>query len=748
MSRYLLTAISVLLLTGSVMLACGVFVSDGPWDLDVAFVVKDEGLPEADLFVLWPDQQAMAKSRQVRVWALDPQVYSCDDHLSGAVLPDKLEDAVWGLLGNSIPPSGSSILEGLEQRQTVFFAEVAGDDGVILYRACGSDVARKKAKITLQLACVCNPDSGCTPQQEMDDNLKDDDCDGIIDQCNTADDCPDDEDPCTDAACEDHRCKQLQVARPGAEGPRDDSSCSNNEDDDCDGLTDDDDPNCQTCNTDQDCDDGNTCTTDTCVEQNCTNQAVPDSQECDNGNYCDGPDQCQRGNCMSIGPEPCPGPDGDDDCRESCNEETKSCDSADPEGSSCDDGSSCSSIDTCRQGVCSGVPVASEFDEFTAYVSGDFKVADLVFADFGKDGTDEAVLLEDSADGDMLEIYSVTRQKATSWFSSDLAEKYLWAAATGDMDNNGQVDLLLGTSWGDGPVECALTVMYGESCAGESCSFNSPRDFLVDCYKPGPIHVEQLNDDQLPDVVVGIHPATGQDKIAVLINQTNGGLSDPKYYLHTSCEKLKDFVLADVNLDGFLDILAACTDAHYNGRFVVWLGNGQEEHADGTFTDGFSCQVGKNPVALVTGNFKKDAFLDVALADWEDEKIYLLEGKADGNFDCSSLHAVNTLGRPGDLDAADFNGDGILDLLVADTTDDNYEPDNKLEVFQGTGQDGHGDGRFASPSREIAIGGFLCPIVVRARDLDGDEISDIIVGTNRSQQENSLGVLWGKEVCQ
>ena len=50
---------------------------------------------------------------------------------------------------------------------------------------------------------------------------------------------------------------------------------------------------------------------------------------------------------------PCPGPDGDGNCSESCNEAADNCTAPDPNGSACSDGLFCNGTDTCNAGACS-----------------------------------------------------------------------------------------------------------------------------------------------------------------------------------------------------------------------------------------------------------------------------------------------------------------------------------------------------------------------------------------------------------
>src|SRR5262245_20175745 len=96
--------------------------------------------------------------------------------------------------------------------------------------------------------------------------------------------------------------------------------------------------------------DGNVCTTDVCNGAGtCTH--LNNTVSCDDGLFCNGVDTCSGGSCVHSG-DPCPGPDGDANCAESCNETSDSCTAADPSGSACaDDGNPCTT-DTCSAGGC------------------------------------------------------------------------------------------------------------------------------------------------------------------------------------------------------------------------------------------------------------------------------------------------------------------------------------------------------------------------------------------------------------
>lgn len=97
--------------------------------------------------------------------------------------------------------------------------------------------------------------------------------------------------------------------------------------------------------------DGNVCTNDLCDGVGACAHP-PNMVPCDDGTFCNGADRCSAGSCSVHPGDPCPGPDGDGECAESCDEANDSCTAADPLGAACDDGSFCNGNDSCRDGVC------------------------------------------------------------------------------------------------------------------------------------------------------------------------------------------------------------------------------------------------------------------------------------------------------------------------------------------------------------------------------------------------------------
>jgi hypothetical protein len=133
-----------------------------------------------------------------------------------------------------------------------------------------------------------------------------------------------------------------------------------------------------------------------------------------------------------------------------------------------------------------------------------------------------------------------------------------------------------------------------------------------------------------------------------------------------------------------------------------------------SFLSAVNYPVGVTPVAVVTGDFNGDGKLDIAVANTDSNTVSILLGKGDGTFQPALNIATGY--RPQSLAVGDLNGDGKLDIVTANAND--------VSVLLG-----NGDGTF-QPARTFGIGS--APQSVAVGDLNGDGKLDLAVTSNIS----------------
>jgi len=131
--------------------------------------------------------------------------------------------------------------------------------------------------------------------------------------------------------------------------------------------------------------------------------------------------------------------------------------------------------------------------------------------------------------------------------------------------------------------------------------------------------------------------------------------------------------------------------------------------------------VGSSPPAVSTGDLNGDGKLDLVVANSSDSTISVLLGNGDGTFQAQATYAVGQ--NPRDIAIADFNGDGKLDLAVANVNS------NTVSVLLG-----NGDGTF-QPQVQYPTGTGAWGVA--AADVNGDGKLDLLI-TNSGDTTVSL----------
>jgi uncharacterized protein (TIGR03437 family) len=209
--------------------------------------------------------------------------------------------------------------------------------------------------------------------------------------------------------------------------------------------------------------------------------------------------------------------------------------------------------------------------------------------------------------------------------------------------------------------------------------------------------------------------------VTIMLGSATGKLTMGKTYTVAAGSFPTSIVVADINGDGFADIVVA----GYQG-LVTLLGNG-----DGTFRIGPSTPLLNAMSFLATGDFNKDGKVDIAFADYQDGFLDIMIGNGDGTFQIApAQYLIGFNAQP--FWVEDFDGDGNLDIVFA-----GGHPDALITMpyTQTVGVlFGNGDGTFAgAPAYSI---GYAYSMV--AADFNGDGKPDLAIAG-----EGSTNILLG-----
>ena len=285
------------------------------------------------------------------------------------------------------------------------------------------------------------------------------------------------------------------------------------------------------------------------------------------------------------------------------------------------------------------------------------------------------------------------------------------AVVVGDFTGDGILDLAVAN---ENSNDVSVFLGNGDG------SFQTARRFAAGA-NPAALAVADFNRDGIPDLAVAnLIPFSGT--VSILAGNGDGSFQSPVQF---AVGFAPDAVaVGDFNGDGLPD-LAVANSAAFGGTPSVSVLVG---HGDGTFQTASTVRVGQVPTSVAVGDFNGDGIPDLAVATEIDNIVGVLVGNGDGTFRPPQNVPVGYSDTgPAAVAVGDFTGDGVLDLAVANSSD------NSVSVVLG-----HGDATFQE-APTYAAGAH--PFSITVGDFNGDGISDLAVTDDRPS--GTVNVLLG-----
>ena len=222
--------------------------------------------------------------------------------------------------------------------------------------------------------------------------------------------------------------------------------------------------------------------------------------------------------------------------------------------------------------------------------------------------------------------------------------------------------------------------------------------------------IADFNGDGKPDLAVSIGDAGAPASSVDIFLGYGDGTFQAAPAVPSTNATAGSIVAGDFNGDGKQDLAVVLPDVN---QIQVFLGKG-----DGTFTLGQSIPDSSRPFSIVTGDFNGDGIADLAVVNPAGNNIVILLGNGDGTF-TQAAQTPTFAASPVSAAVGDFNGDGKADLAVA------LEGATSNDSGLVTILLGNGDGTFTPVAQTLAT--TPSPSSITAADFTGNGILDLAV---------------------
>jgi FG-GAP-like repeat len=207
---------------------------------------------------------------------------------------------------------------------------------------------------------------------------------------------------------------------------------------------------------------------------------------------------------------------------------------------------------------------------------------------------------------------------------------------------------------------CLLIALLAAVVAASAHAANIPEE-------PSPlVAVGDFNGDGIADMVEATPPGpedAGLHSLTVLLGRGDGTFRRLPSHNFIGPDP-RALVVGDFNEDGHPDVIVGDAD----GTLLAFTSDGKGDlHPAGKLATLGSI------VSIAVGHFTHDGHLDLAVSDIESNTATILLGSGNGSFRQTWSFQLPQRGHEYHLATADFNKDGVSDLVITNNDDENYE---------------------------------------------------------------------------